>query len=136
MVTPYQDREIADPEPNIGDEPYFEAAGEGRLLIKRCRACGLPHHFPRAACPNCFSADVEWETASGSGEIHSFSVLRRGTSMPYCIAYVELEEGPLMMTNIVDCDLDEIRIGQRVRVVFKPSKSGTPVPMFAPAENA
>jgi uncharacterized OB-fold protein len=52
---------------------------------------------------------------------------------PYAIAYVTLEEGPTMMTNIVDCDLDAVRIGQAVRVVFKPSEGGPPVPMFAPA---
>lgn len=132
MPTPYQDREIPDPQPNIGDEPYFEAAAQGRLLIKRCLECGKPHHFPRQVCPFCLSDRVEWENASGAAEIYSFSILRRGTPVPYCIAYVKLDEGPLVMTNIVDCDLDEVRIGQRVRVVFKPSKSGTAVPMFAP----
>ncbi len=133
MPTPFKDREIADPEPNIGDEPYFEAAAEGRLLIKRCRDCGKPHHYPRTVCPFCLSANVEWETASGNGEVHSYSVLRKGVPLPYCIAYVKLEEGPLMMTNIVDCDLDEVRIGQRVTAVFKTSTSGTAIPMFAPA---
>ena len=50
--------------------------------------------------------------------------------MPYAIAYVTLAEGPTMMSNIVDCDLDAIRIGQRVRLVFKPAENGQPVPMF------
>jgi hypothetical protein len=45
---------------------------------------------------------------------------------------VTLNEGPTMMTNIVDCDLDNIRIGQSVRLVFKPSDDGPPVPMFTP----
>jgi uncharacterized OB-fold protein len=53
--------------------------------------------------------------------------------VPYAIAYVTLEEGPTMMTNIVDGDLDAIRIGQRVRVRFTPTDGGPPVPMFAPA---
>ena len=52
--------------------------------------------------------------------------------MPYAIAYVTLAEGPTMMTNIVDCDLDKIRIGQPVRLVFKPTDGGPPVPMFTP----
>ena len=75
---------------------------------------------------------MEWEEAGGGGEVYSYSVLRRGAPVPYCIAYVRLDEGLLVMTNIVDCDLDEIRIGQRVRVVFKRSTSGTAVPMFTP----
>ena len=52
--------------------------------------------------------------------IYTYSVMRRGAPEPYAIAYVTLAEGPTMMTNIVDCDLDGIRIGQKVKVVFKP----------------
>jgi len=57
----------------------------------------------------------------------------RRVPAPYALAYVTLEEGVTMMTNIVDCDLDAIRIGQAVRVVFKPTEGGPPVPMFTPA---
>ncbi len=57
----------------------------------------------------------------------------RRVPVPYAIGYVTLEEGVTMMTNIVDCDLDAIRIGQRVKVVFKPTDGGPPVPMFTPA---
>ena len=64
--------------------------------------------------------------------IYTFSVTRRGAGAPYCIAYVTLDEGPTMMTNIVDVDLDTVRIGQHVRVVFKKSEDGTAIPMFAP----
>ena len=53
--------------------------------------------------------------------------------MPYCIAYVTLDEGVSMLTNIVDCDLDTVKIGMRVKVTFKPSDGGPPVPMFTPA---
>jgi uncharacterized OB-fold protein len=90
------------------------------------------HYYPRALCPFCFSADTEWQTTSGTGTIYSYSVMRR-VDAPYAIAYVTLEEGVSMMTNIVDCDLDKIRIGQRVKVVFKPTDGGPPVPMFTPA---
>jgi hypothetical protein len=64
--------------------------------------------------------------------VYSYSVLRRAP-IPYAIAYVTLAEGPTMMTNIVDCDLDAIRIGQAVRVNFKATEDGPPVPMFSPA---
>jgi uncharacterized OB-fold protein len=56
----------------------------------------------------------------------------RQAKIPYAIAYVTLDEGPTMMTNIVETDLDAIRIGQRVRVVFVPTEGGAPVPMFRP----
>ena len=67
----------------------------------------------------------------GRGIVYSYSVMRR-VPAPYALAYVTLDEGVTMMTNLVDCDLDAIRIGQRVRVVFKPTDGGPPVPMFTP----
>ncbi len=75
---------------------------------------------------------LSWKNASGKGTIYSFSVMKRA-EVPYCIAYVTLEEGPTMMTNIVDCDLDTLKIGQPVSVTFVPSEGGPPMPMFKPA---
>jgi len=132
MTTPYMERKVSDPQLNPGDEPYFAAAAEGRLVLKLCNACGELHHFPRALCPFCWSTDLQWQDASGRGVIYTFSVTRRGAGAPYCIAYVTLEEGPTMMTNIVDSDLDSIEIGQQVQVVFKRSEGGAAVPMFMP----
>ena len=127
------DRKIPAPQPNSETQAYWDAAAAGRLLIKKCTACGEPHFYPRSHCPFCFSDKTEWAEASGNGTIYTYSVMRRGAPVPYAIAYVTLAEGPTMMTNIVDCDLDSIRIGQTVKVVFKPSEGGTPVPCFAPA---
>ena len=127
-----KERTIPAPQPTVETQPYFDAASRGSLVVKTCRACGQSHHYPRALCPFCGSDRTEWTPASGRGTIYSYSVMRRATP-PYAIAYVTLEEGPTMMTNIVDCDLDQIRVGQRVTVVFKPSDGGPSVPMFTPA---
>jgi uncharacterized protein len=127
-----QKRAIPPPVITAETRPYWEGAAAGQLLIKHCTACGEFHHYPRSICPFCGSDRTEWRQASGRGTVYSFSVMRRAAE-PYAIAYVTLEEGVTLMTNIVDCDLDQIRIGQAVRVVFKPSDSGPPVPMFAPA---
>ncbi|MCC6535092.1 MAG: Zn-ribbon domain-containing OB-fold protein [Burkholderiales bacterium] len=131
MATAYQDRKLADPAINVGDERYFEAAAEGKLLLKKCDECGEVHHFPRGVCPFCLSSKVDWIEAKGTGTIYSYSVTRRAGPTPYCIAYVKLDEGVTMMTNIVDCDLDSVRIGQKVRLTFKQSANGTAIPMFA-----
>ena len=133
MATIYQDRTITAPVPTPENQPFFDAAARGELLIKRCADCGEHHYFPRAICPHCFSERTEWVGASGRGTIYSFSVSRRVLPTAYAIAYVTLEEGVSMMTNIVDCDLDAIRIGQAVKLVFKPTDGGPPVPMFTPA---
>jgi hypothetical protein len=122
------------PAPQVTPEtrPYWEATAEGRLLIKRCTACGKPHFYPRAHCPFCGSAATEWVQASGRGVIYSYSVMRRA-QVPYAIAYVTLEEGVTMMTSIVDADLDALRIGRPVTVAFHPTDGGPPVPVFRPA---
>lgn len=126
------ERKIPAPEANPETRPFWEAAAEGRLLIGKCASCGKPHYYPRAICPLCGSDATAMIQASGRGVIYSYSVMRR-VPVPYALAYVTLDEGVTMMTNIVDCDLDAIRIGQRVKVVFKPSEGGPPVPMFTPA---
>jgi uncharacterized OB-fold protein len=131
MATPYQERKLGDPIANVGDAPYFEAAAQGKLLLKKCKDCGEVHHFPRGICPFCFSTNLDWVEAKGTGTIYSYSVTRRGTPVPYCVAYVTLDEGITMLTNIVDCDLDTVRIGQKVKLTFKATQNGTPVPMFA-----
>ena len=125
------ERKISAPAVNLETQPFWDATAEGKLLIKKCTACGEPHFYPRTHCPFCFSDKTEWVEASGRGTIYTYSVMRRAP-IPYAIAYVTLAEGPTMMTNIVDCDLDGIKIGQKVKLVFKPSEGGAPVPCFAP----
>jgi uncharacterized protein len=131
MPTPYQDRKLPDPVLNVGDERYFEAAAQGKLLLKKCSDCNEVHHFPRGICPFCFSTNVDWTEAKGTGTIYSYSVTRRAGPIPYCIAYVTLDEGISVLTNIVDCDLDTVRIGQKVKLTFKKSENGTAIAMFA-----
>jgi len=126
------ERKIPAPQPNPETKAFWDGAAQGKLLLKKCLACNQVHYYPRAICPFCGSDRTEWQQASGRGSIYSWSVMRRAEA-PYAIAYVTLEEGVTMMTNIVDCDLDGIRIGQRVRVVFKPTEGGPPVPTFTPA---
>jgi uncharacterized OB-fold protein len=127
-----KDRKIASPEPTVGTEPYWEGARNSKLLLKHCTSCNKVHHYPRALCPYCFSDKLDWREASGKGKVYTYSVMRRAQE-PYVIAYVTLDEGISMMTNIVDCDLDKVRIDQPVKVVFKSSENGQPVPMFTPA---
>ncbi len=125
-------RKIAAPSPHPETEEYWRAAAAGRLLLKRCLACGEPHHYPRAICPFCLSADTTWIEASGRGRIYSYSTMGVAEAA-YTLAYVTLEEGVTMLTNIVDCAECELRVGLQVKVVFEPCDGGQPVPMFAPA---
>ena len=131
MTTVHQDRPLPAPAHDPATETFFAATAKGSLLVKTCTSCGKPHWYPRPLCPYCLG-ETEWTEASGRGEIYSVSVTRRAGPLPYAIAYVRLDEGVTMLTNIVDCDLDSLRIGQRVKVVFKPAEDGSMIPMFAP----
>ena len=126
------ERKVPAPAPNVETQAFWDAAQNGRFLIRRCTACSKAHWYPRTICPFCASDATEWANAAGKGTIYSYSVMRR-VPEPYAVAYVTLEEGPMMLTNIVDCDLDRLAIGQAVTVVFKPTEGGPPVPMFKPA---
>ena len=121
---------VGSPDTNPETKPFFEGSAAGKFMVRRCTACKKVHWYPRAMCPFCFG-DCAWEEASGKGKIYSLSVMKRGEA-PYAIAYVTLAEGPSMMTNIVDCDLDALKIGQDVKVKFVPTEDGPPMPFFTP----
>lgn len=133
MSKPYQPNPYTAPTIEPGNEHFWEQAKAGQLTTKACKSCGKLHWYPRTLCPFCMG-ETEWKNVSGKGKIYSFSVMQRGNPNPYCIAYVTLDEGVTMMTQIVDCDLDSVAIGQAVEVVFKPTEGeNTPaVPMFKP----
>ena len=122
---------IPDPNPNPETQAFWDAAREGRFTLRWCNDCAKTHWYPRAVCPHCMSSNTEWREASGRGVIYTFSITRRANP-PYAIAYVTLEEGPTMISNIIDCDFDAIKIGQKVKLVFQDSENGQPVPMFRP----
>jgi uncharacterized OB-fold protein len=126
-------RVIPAPAVTVESKPFWDAAAEGRFLIKRCTACGKAHWYPRAFCPFCASDDTVWEESPGEGEIYTFSIMRRSPTGPYVIGYVTLNEGPAVLTNFVDCDPDSLKIGQRVKVRFQPTEGGPPAPVFRPA---
>ena len=133
MTTMQQDRPLPANLIDAATEPFFQAARRGVLRLRQCVVCNKPHWYPRPVCPFCLG-DTEWIDAAGTGTIYSVSVTRRAGPLPYAIAYVTLAEGVMMLTNIVDCDLDALAIGQRVQVCFKPTDGGDGfVAMFKPA---
>jgi uncharacterized OB-fold protein len=122
------------PSPAVTTETaaFWSKANEGQLTVPQCEACGKFHWYPRANCPFCTSDKIELKPAKGTGSIYSFSISRRGKDS-YVIAYVTLDEGPTMMTNIVNADAAKLAIGQKVRVALVESEDGQRVPMFEPA---
>lgn len=131
MATPYQDRKLPAPVAYPENQPFWDAAARGELLVPHCATCG-PYWYPRPYCPHCGSEHTELRRSAGTGVVYSLSITRRAGPIAYAIAYVTLDEGVTIMTNLADCDLDSVKIGDRVSVVFKPTDGGPPVPMFKP----
>jgi len=110
---------------------FWEAAADGRLMLPVCEDCGRAHWYPRALCPLCGSEKLRWTPASGRGTVHAFSPARRAEPQ-YVLAYVTLDEGPTLMTNLVGAPIDAWSIGQVVQVRFQPSTEGRMMPFFGP----
>lgn len=129
------------PLPRLDEESrgFWEAARRHELVVQRCRSCGAFRYHARAVCPACLSDDTEWVRASGRGEIYTFTVTRQNQApafaarVPYVLAYVLLDEGVQVLTNIVDCDPEAVRIGMPVEVTFEDLNDEISLPVFRPA---
>ncbi|MBB05668.1 Zn-ribbon domain-containing OB-fold protein [Pseudooceanicola sp.] len=116
--------------------PYWEAAREGRLDIPLCGDCGKHHFYPRAICPHCHSDNLKFDTVSGRGEVHTFTIARRpagpafADDVPYVVALIELEEGPRMMSRVQTDDPESVRIGAKVEVTFVKASDEVTFPYF------
>jgi len=119
--------------------PFWDAAKEGRFLIARCRSCNQAHHYPRPFCPYCWSEDVVWEDSTGRATLYTYSTVYVNDlppfaeRLPYVAAVVDLAEGPRVMTNLVDCEPDQLRIGMPLVASFRQISPEVTVPVFCPA---
>jgi uncharacterized protein len=121
--------DLAHPLPHASWETrgWWEGCGRAELVLQRCTTCGLVQHKPRAMCVACLTDTVEHFVASGRGTIHTFTVTHQNNvppfsaQLPYVLAYVELEEGPRVLTNIVGAEPGDVRIGQAVEADYATS---------------
>ncbi len=133
--------EIEHPKPFADWETraYWEGCGRGEIVLQRCGACAKVQHRPRAICASCLSGDIEYFVASGRGQVYTFTVTHQNNARgfreacPYVLAYVELDEGPRLLTNVVGCDPQSVRIGMPVVADFTPPDEDLAVPRFRPA---
>jgi len=126
--------------PRIDEESrgYWEALARHELYFQRCRDCGTKRLYPRAVCPVCLSSSTEWVRASGRGTVYTFTVTHQNQApgyrdaLPYVLAVVELAEGVRLMTNVVECAPDTVRVGMPVEIVFQDVTPEMTLPMFRP----
>ena len=124
------------PRPSPETAVYWDACREHKLMIQQCNDCHHYQFYPRIMCTKCMSPEVEWVNASGTGRVLSFTIVRRPVSKayadetPYVVALIKLDEGPCMMSNIVEYDVDSVKIDMRVEVLFEDWNEEISMPKF------
>ena len=129
------------PLPHIDEEsrPLWEAAQRHELYLQKCRDCGDLRFHPRTLCTNCLSSRTEWVRCKGTGKIYTFTVTNQNQAagfrdeLPYVMAWVEVDEGLKMLTNIVDCPPEQVKIGMPVEAVFDDVTPEVTLVKFRPA---
>jgi uncharacterized OB-fold protein len=115
---------------------FWDAAAEGRLVAQRCGECGVLRHPPRPMCPHCRSLQIDVVELSGRGTLYSYAVLHHPRSpafdYPLLTALVDLDEGIRVVSNLVDVEAGDVRIGMPLEVTFTPTAGAAQVPVFRP----
>ena len=128
------------PAPRVTAETaaYWKALHDGKLMLSECEACGKLSHPPQAVCAFCWSGKVKPKFASGRGKLNSFSVIHQTADpafrarVPYALAYVDLDEGVSLVSNVVNCDLAKLAVGMPVKAVFEALSGDTGAVLFEP----
>lgn len=124
------------PVPTDDNRPFWDALLEGRLVVQSCASCASLVHPPRPMCPECGSFEKEWREMSGRGTVFSYVVTHQAIHpsfnglTPYATVTVELEEGPLLTSNLEGVAHDEIEIGMPVEVTFYRLPEEITLPLF------
>jgi uncharacterized protein len=125
------------PQPDHASRHYWQRAADGQLVLQRCVTCGEYQFYPRALCTAC-AGETEWVDATGRGTLYTYTVIRQNRSeafaalSPYAVGIVELDEGVRMMSNIVDCDVDELQVGMALEVLMLKAADDVGLPFWRP----
>lgn len=126
------------PTPDPDSKPYWDGLREGRLLLQHCNTCGHVQFYQQAICRACMGTDIVRRAASGRGTVHSYSVVHRAPGpafkqdTPYAVLLVELEEGPRMISSLIDADPMSVSFDMRVELVCQTTQGGVVLPRFRP----
>jgi uncharacterized OB-fold protein len=131
----------AKPLPQVSPEmaPFFEAARRHALVVQRCAACGAFRFPARTICSACLSREATWVPVSGRGTVFSFAIMHQAVhpgfaaETPYAVVVIQLDEGPRLLSNLVDCATADVRVGQPVEVVYDDLTPEVTLPKFRPS---
>ena len=139
----YMTTEYSKPLPNPTNvelsKPFWEATKRHELSLPHCNTCSANFFYPRERCPECLSDDLGWAQASGKGHVYSFTIIEQAVNpefrgdLPYIYSIIELDEGPRMIANVVECGLEDVKIDMPVEAVFDDVTSDVTLVKFKPA---
>jgi uncharacterized protein len=118
------------------NRPFWEGAKEHRLMAYKCLNCGTSYGTAME-CTACGHPQMKWVEVSGRGELYTFTVVHRAyhpaweKDIPYNIAWVKLDEGPILLSSLTGCRNQDLRLGMRVQVVFEDVTPEVTLPRFA-----
>jgi uncharacterized OB-fold protein len=116
---------------------WWDAVDAGKIPIQKCSQCGKLHHPPRPMCDACHSLEMGHIEASGRGTVHTYTVIHHpqfpGYDFPIVAALIDLEEGTRLMSNLVECKPQDVRVGMAVRGFVQEGEDGLKLPVFRPA---
>lgn len=145
LLTERNDMELERPLPQPRTpeaKPYWDGLKEHKLMLPKCGDCSAVFFYPRAVCTECQSRNITWIQASGKGKLYSFEILHRAfvrevkVPLPYVLAMIELEEGPRLLSNLINIAPDPkvIACDMPVQVVFQKLTDDVTIPLFQPAK--
>jgi len=126
------------PLPEGDDVEFWARCARHELAVQRCSQCGLHRHPPRPRCARCHGEEWAWVASTGTGSVYSFTVCHPPvlpafeSEVPYNVVVVQLEEGPFIVSNVVGCTNDELRVGMPVEVTFTDVDESLTLPHFRP----
>ncbi len=136
-------RQRALPQPTPETQPYWDGCKQHELRLQYCNDCKAFFFYPRAFCPTCLSDNIEWRTVSGKGTLHTYVISQRPApgfedEAPYVIAVVRLNEGPHLMSNIVNVEPkpENLKPDMPLEVIFAEMNETITLPRFQPAKGA
>jgi uncharacterized OB-fold protein len=129
------------PRPTPETAEFWQRCSEYILSVQCCDDCGHYQFYPRIFCTQCNGRQLSWSTVTGRGTVRSFTICRRAVSKAYAaegdyvVALIELEEGPTMMSNVVQCELESVSVGMPVEVCFEQWSEEITIPKFRPVQS-
>ena len=117
--------------------PFWQGCADGQLLFQRCGSCAAPNFPPTEHCRQCLSTALEWERSAGTGIVYSWTVVHRAATpvfeTPYAPAIIDMAEGYQILTNVIDAEIAQLRVGLAVTVDFRAVGDDLWLPYFRPS---